>query len=51
MSPRPKAKDLPELSERVTGNVGDYQERLLDFIAAQGIRLEFKESIAPALGN
>ena len=24
--------------------------RLLDFIAAQGIRLEFKESIAPALG-
>ena len=25
-------------------------ERLLDFIAAQGILLEFKESIAPALG-
>ena len=45
-----EGKDLPELSERVTGNVGDYRERLLDFIAAQGIRLEFKESIAPALG-
>ena len=45
-----EGKDLPELSERVTGNVGEYRERLLDFIAAQGIRLEFKESIAPALG-
>jgi antirestriction protein ArdC len=42
--------ELPELSERVKGNVGEYRERLLDFIAAQGIRLEFKESIAPALG-
>jgi predicted metal-binding protein len=38
------------LSERVTGNVGEYRERLLDFISAQGIQLEFKESIAPALG-
>ena len=45
-----EGKDLPELLERVTGNVGEYRERLLDFIAAQGIRLEFKESIAPALG-
>ena len=43
-----EGKDLPELSERVTGDVGEYRERLLDFIAAQGIRLEFKESIAPA---
>jgi len=45
-----EGKELPELSERVTGNVGEYRERLLDFISAQGIRLEFKESIAPALG-
>jgi hypothetical protein len=45
-----EGKDLPELSERVTGDVGQYRKRLLDFIAAQGIRLEFKESIAPALG-
>jgi hypothetical protein len=45
-----EGKDLPELSDRVTGDVGDYRERLLDFISAQGIRLEFKESIAPALG-
>jgi antirestriction protein ArdC len=41
---------LPELSERVTGDVGLYSERLLAFIAAQGISLEYKESIAPALG-
>ena len=45
-----EGKDLPALSERVTGDVGEYRERLLDFIAAQGIRFEFKESIAPALG-
>ena len=45
-----EGKELPELSEHVTGNVGEYRERLLDFISAQGIQLEFKESIAPALG-
>jgi hypothetical protein len=43
-------KDIPELSSRVSGDVGEGRERLLDFIAAQGILLEFKESIAPALG-
>ena len=41
---------LPGLSERVKGSVGEYRERLIDFITAQGIQLEFKESIAPALG-
>ena len=41
---------LPDLSERVKGDVGEYRERLIDFIIAQGIELEFKESIAPALG-
>jgi hypothetical protein len=45
-----EGKELPELSERVTGNVGEYRERLVDFILAQGIQLEFKESITPALG-
>jgi hypothetical protein len=44
-------KGLPELSERVTGNVGEYRERLVDFVIAQGITLKFKESIAPALGT
>jgi hypothetical protein len=42
--------ELPDLKERVKGDVGDYRERLIDFILAQGIELEFKESIAPALG-
>jgi hypothetical protein len=45
-----EGKELPALSERVTGTVGEYRERLIDFIIAQGIQLEFKESIAPALG-
>jgi antirestriction protein ArdC len=45
-----EGRGLPELSERVTGNVGEYRERLVDFVSAQGIQLEFKESIAPALG-
>ncbi len=39
-----------ELSERVSGSVGENRDRLIEFIAAQGIELEFKESIAPALG-
>jgi hypothetical protein len=42
--------ELPQLNERVKGEVGEYRERLIDFIIAQGIELEFKESIAPALG-
>ncbi len=42
--------ELPDLKERVKGEVGEYRERLTDFILAQGIELEFKESIAPALG-
>jgi hypothetical protein len=42
--------ELPDLKERVKGEVGQYRERLIDFTIAQGIELEFKESIAPALG-
>ena len=45
-----EGRDLPELSCEVTGDVGVYRERLMDFVIAQGITLEFKESIAPALG-
>ena len=41
---------LPEFTERTKGEVGEYRERLIDFTIAQGIQLEFKESIAPALG-
>ncbi len=42
--------ELPALTERVKGEVGAYRERLIDFTIAQGIQLEFKDSIAPALG-
>ena len=42
--------ELPQFSSKVTGTVGEYRERLIECIAAQGIALEFKETIAPALG-
>ena len=42
--------ELPEFSERVSGSAGEYRDHLVDFVIAQGIALEFKESIAPALG-
>ncbi len=42
--------ELPQFTERTTGEVGEYRERLIDFTTAQGIELEFKDSIAPALG-
>ena len=40
---------LPE-PEKVTGEVGQYLDRLRDYVIAQGITLEYDESIAPALG-
>jgi hypothetical protein len=45
-----EGESLPEFAERVTGEVGEYRERLIDFLISQNIDLEFKESIAPALG-
>ena len=42
--------ELPAFTERTKGEVGEYRERLIDFTIAQGIQLEFKDSIAPALG-
>ncbi len=42
--------ELPAFTERTKGDVGEYRERLIDFTVAQGIQLEFKDSIAPALG-
>jgi antirestriction protein ArdC len=42
--------ELPALTERTSGDVGEYRERLINFIIAQDIQLEFKDSIAPALG-
>jgi len=40
---------LPQL-EKVTGEAGAYLDRLREYVVAQGIVLEFDESIAPALG-
>lgn len=45
-----EGKELPALSAQISGEVGDYQDRLRAFIAQQGITLEYQDSIAPALG-
>jgi hypothetical protein len=45
-----EGKELPEFSERVSGDAREYRDRLVDFVIGQGIELEFKESIASALG-
>jgi antirestriction protein ArdC len=42
--------DLPEYEHHVTGEVGAYRDRLIDFLAQQNIALEYTENIAPALG-
>ncbi len=42
--------DLPEPEHRVTGEVGDSLDRLIEFVNRQGIELEYNERIAPALG-
>jgi antirestriction protein ArdC len=41
--------ELPEHAS-VTGDVGENRDRLIDFITAQGIELEFNERISPAMG-
>jgi hypothetical protein len=41
--------DLPELHES-SGDVGENRDRLLAFIAHQGIEVSFTDRIAPALG-
>lgn len=45
-----EGKELPALTTAVSGEVGDYRDRLRDFIAGQGIALEYQDRIAPALG-
>ena len=42
--------ELPGFTERTRGEVGEFNQRLQAFIESQGIALEFKDSIAPALG-
>jgi antirestriction protein ArdC len=41
--------ELPEHAS-VKGDAGENRDRLIDFIAAQNIELEFNERIAPAMG-
>lgn len=42
--------ELPSLHEGVQGEVGERLIKLLTFTLRQGIQLEYKDSIAPALG-
>jgi hypothetical protein len=42
--------ELPELEHNINGEVGAHRERLIAFLNAQSIALEFNERIAPALG-
>jgi hypothetical protein len=42
--------ELPEFDRTITGEVGGQRDRLIAFLAAQNIKLEFNEKIAPALG-
>ena len=44
-----EGKELPGM-DGVKGEVGEHRNRLIDFITAQGIELEFNERIAPAMG-
>ena len=44
-----EGKDLPQLDE-VTGNPDEQLPRLIGFVQAQGIKLEYSEKIAPARG-
>lgn len=42
--------DLPEFEHNISGDVGAHRDRLISFLAAQNIVLEYSENIAPALG-
>ena len=42
--------DLPEFEIAVTGEVGEYRDRLRDFLAERAIELVYSENIAPAFG-
>lgn len=42
--------DLPEFEHNISGDVGAHRDRLIAFLAARNIALEYSENIAPALG-
>ena len=41
---------LPEFSERVSGDAGEYRDRLVDFVIGQGIELELRKASLRLLG-
>ena len=43
--PQTEGAELPHFTERTQGEIGEYRERLIDFIAAQRIAIEFPDSI------
>jgi len=45
-----EGQELPEFDRTITGEIGGQRDRLITFLAAQNIKLEFNEKIAPALG-
>jgi len=45
-----EGQDLPEFEHNITGDVGEHHDRLIAFLDAQNIALEYNENIAPALG-
>jgi antirestriction protein ArdC len=42
--------ELPELSSTISGEVGDKLDRLAEFTASRGIKLEYSKAIEPARG-
>lgn len=42
--------ELPEFEHDISGDTGECRDRLIAFLAAQNIALEYSENIAPALG-
>ena len=45
-----EGKELPKIVSTVSGEVGEYRERLIDFTISQGIQIEFKEHL-PGFGD
>lgn len=45
-----EGQDLPDFEASISGNVGDYRDRLIGFLAQRNIELEYSENIGAALG-
>jgi hypothetical protein len=45
-----EGQELPEFDRTIIGEIGGQRDRLIAFLVAQNIKLEFNEKIAPALG-